>query len=215
MATYLQLVNDVLSRLREDEVDSVTSTSYSTLIGKYVNDTKRQVEDAWNWNALFTTIQLTTVAGTSTYTLSGSGYRLKVMSVNNETGDYQLHNVPLKWILHQQQLTNTNSGQPEYYAFKGTSSGNTVVELYSTPDIVETIDFNVWVPQADLSADADILTIPSEAVVAGAFARALVERGEDGGLSSGEAFGLYKGILADQIAIEASRHDEYECFEAV
>lgn len=215
MATYLSLVNDVLVRLREDEVTAVTSTSYSKLIGKYVNDTKRQVEDAWNWNSLFTTISLATVAGTSTYTLSGSGYRLKIMSVNNDTDDSTISNVSLQWILHQQQLTTVNNGSPEYYAFKGVSSGNTVVEFYPTPDMIETIKFNCWVPQADLSDDADVLTIPSEAVIAGAFARALVERGEDGGLSSGEAFGLYKGILADQIAIEASRHVETECFEAV
>jgi len=49
----------------------------------------------------------------------------------------------------------------------------------------------------------------------GAYARALVERGEDGGLSSSEAYGLFKGILADQIALEAARFIENDAWVAV
>ena len=36
--TYLQLVNNVLIRLREQEVSSVGDTVYSSLIGVLVND---------------------------------------------------------------------------------------------------------------------------------------------------------------------------------
>ena len=50
--TYLELVNDVLIRLREAEVETVSQTDYSKLIGKFVNDAKRQVEDAYSWNVL-------------------------------------------------------------------------------------------------------------------------------------------------------------------
>ena len=42
--TYLQLVNDVLTRLREATVTNVSDTDYSSLIGKLVNDAKREVE---------------------------------------------------------------------------------------------------------------------------------------------------------------------------
>ena len=48
--TYLDAINRVLRRLREDEVSSVTSTAYSKLIGDYVNDAVRLVEDAWDWS---------------------------------------------------------------------------------------------------------------------------------------------------------------------
>ena len=41
--TFLQAVNDVLARLREVQVASLTETTYATLIGKFVNDAKRQV----------------------------------------------------------------------------------------------------------------------------------------------------------------------------
>jgi hypothetical protein len=44
MPTRLQLVNAVLRRLREPEVDSVDENSYSKLIGDIVNDAKKLVE---------------------------------------------------------------------------------------------------------------------------------------------------------------------------
>ena len=58
--TYLQLVNSVLRRLREDEVTTVGQNAYSKLIGEFVNDAKRTVEDAYDWTALRTTITVTT-----------------------------------------------------------------------------------------------------------------------------------------------------------
>ena len=57
---YLELVNDVLVRLREDEVTAVTDTPYSKLISKYVNDAKRIVEDSYEWAGLTETLTVTT-----------------------------------------------------------------------------------------------------------------------------------------------------------
>jgi hypothetical protein len=212
MATYLSLVNAVLARLRESPVASVTTSSYSTLIGKFVNDSKRQVEDAWNWDALSTTISLNTVGGTSNYTMTGIGLSPRGVVVNNTTQANRVQNVPIQWIIDNQQLSPAQNGAPTGYAWNGSDGTDKKVELYPTPDGIYTIKFNCYKPQADLSADADILLIPSEAVEAGAYARAIVERGEDGGLSSGEAYGLYKGILADQISHEAGRFIEDECW---
>ena len=50
--TYLEIVNSILVRLREPTVSTVGLDAYSTLIGKFVNDAKRQVEDAYAWNVL-------------------------------------------------------------------------------------------------------------------------------------------------------------------
>src|SRR5574343_1061147 len=111
MKTYLQLVNDALIRLRENQVSTVTETAYSTLIAKYINDAKRQVEDAWNWDALSTTITLPTVVGTTTYTLTGSGIRQRDVTVNNVTSKAPVANVPIQWSLDQQQLSNGQAGQ--------------------------------------------------------------------------------------------------------
>jgi len=205
MAAYLSLVNDVLARLRETEVASISSSPYSVLVSKYVNDVKRQVENAWNWEALITTLTLTTVGGTSEYTLTGSGTRHKGISVNNTTDTYPLQNKPLAYIRHLQQIGTTTDSQPRYYAWSGSNGTDSKVTLWPTPNAVDSIKFNMYVPQVDLSADGDILLVPDDAVILGAYARALVERGEDGGLTSGEAYGLYRGLLGDLISLEANR----------
>ena len=213
--TYLQLVNAVLARLRETSVATVATTQYSTLIGKFVNDAKRQVEDAWNWDALRTTKTVNTSPSTSTYTVTGSGLHPKDVTVNDSTNKGTLINVPRQWIIDQQQLSNVSNGVPSYYAWNGTDGTDSKVELFPTPSGTFALKFNMYVPQAVLSADGDVLLIPHEAVEMGAYARALVERGEDGGLSSSEAYGLFKGILADQIALEAARFIENDAWVAV
>ena len=72
--------------------------------------------------------------------------------------------------------------------------------------------FNMMVPQVNLTGDADVLTVPSEPVIAYAYARALVERGEDGGLQSSEAYNIYTVVLADHIALESTLFVENECW---
>ena len=54
------------------------------------------------------------------------------------------------------------------------------------------------------------MIVPEEPVVLLAFARALVERGEDGGLTNSEAYSMFKTSLSDFIAIEQSRYDELD-----
>lgn len=215
MTTYLQLVNDTLARLRESSVASVTTSTYSALIGKYCNDSKRMVEDAWDWTVLSTTITVTTTPGTSLYTVTGSGIRQRGIAVNDSTNKVRLRNVPLQWIVDQQQLSTVTTGIPTYYAWSGTDGTDSKVELYPTPAGTYSLKFNLTVPQAELSADATVITVPAEPVVAGAVARALVERGEDGGLSSSEAYGLFKSVLSDYISLEKERFTEFDTFDAV
>ena len=52
--TYIELINNVLIRLREDTIESgqVDSDPYLRSIGAHVNDAKDRVEDAWQWGAL-------------------------------------------------------------------------------------------------------------------------------------------------------------------
>ena len=45
--TYLDLVNNVLRRMREEEVSSVSESTYSKMAGDFVNDAKKLVEAAW------------------------------------------------------------------------------------------------------------------------------------------------------------------------
>ena len=65
-----------------------------------------------------------------------------------------------------------------------------------------------------MTTDSTVLKVPYEPVVFLAYAKALAERGEDGGLVSSEAYGLYKTSLADAIALEAGRYFEEETWSA-
>lgn len=207
--TYLQAVNDVLVRLREDEVTAVTDTRYSKLIGKFVNDSLRQVEDAYNWNALTETVTVTTANQVFNYILTGIGQRFRVLDVINQESDSFLK---LETTSKMNELFlnigAVQRGAPDRYNFNGVSNGDTQVDLYPIPDGVYTLYFNVIKPQAPLSANADQLKIPSEPVVFLAYSKALLERGEDSGITSTEAYQLYLQSLSDHIAAEANRYPD-------
>ena len=85
--TYLQAVNSVLRRVREQEVATVNETAYSRLVGDLVNDAKKQVEDAYEWNSLTTYFTITTVANQQNYTVTGIGERFKLIDIMNDTQD--------------------------------------------------------------------------------------------------------------------------------
>jgi hypothetical protein len=214
--TYLELVNDVLVRLRETTVSTVSETSYSSLIGKFVNDAKRQIEDAFAWNVLGQTITVTTSASTPTYSLTGAGQKFQVMDVINTTSNVGLINITFADMNRKLNFTPLVNSLPYEFAFDGVDgSYDTKVNLYPIPDGVYTIKFALTVPQATLTSDATIVAVADTLVVQNAYARALVERGEDGGLSSSEAYQLYKAMLSDYIALEGTRYPENQEFVAV
>ena len=214
--TYLQLINDVLVRLRETEVSTNTATDYSKLIGRFVNDAKRQIEDAFSWNVLGQTVTITTTPGTYIYSLTGSGQKFQVMDALNVTSNVGLQNISFVQMNRFQNLVPAISGIPEYYAFDGVDgNGDTKVVFYARPDGVYTIPFALTVPQAPLTSDNTLVLVSDALVVQNAYARALVERGEDGGLNSSEAYNLYRGMLADQIALEGTRYPENQEFVAI
>jgi hypothetical protein len=205
---YLDIVNNVLQRLRESTVSSVSDNSYSKMIGIFVNDAKKQVEDSYNWSALLDTTTVVTSPAIFSYAMTGTGQRFKVLDVFNDTSD-----VFMKPMTTSEAtaffLSQSTNGQPCYYYFNGTdSNGDTVVDVFPRPDGVYNLRFNFVLPQTDLTNNTDKLKIPSQPVIYLAYAKALAERGEDGGLASNEAYGLYKESLADAIAIESSRYVE-------
>jgi hypothetical protein len=214
--TYLELINDVLVRLRETTVSTTTETSYSTLIGKFVNDAKRQIEDAFSWNALGQTITVTTAASTASYSLTGAGQKFQVMDVINTTSNVGLTNISFVDMNRKLNFTPLVNSIPTEFAFDGVdASYDTKVNLYPIPDGAYTIKFALTVPQATLSSGSTVVLVSDVLVAQNAYARALVERGEDGGLSSSEAYLLYKSMLSDQIALEGTRYPENQEFVAI
>ncbi len=211
--TYLQMVNSVLRRLRETEVSSVDDNAYSKLIGDFVNDSKRNVEDSYNWNALYDTLSATTTGDVFNYVLTGSGQRFRVVDVLNDTSNWFLKEQSTSWFDQQFLLTTPQKGSPQYYNFNGVNAnGDTQVDLFPIPNGVYDVRFNVVLPQPPLANNSDVVKVPSEPIVFLAYARALAERGEDGGLASNEAAALYRQSLADAIALESGRYGEESQF---
>ena len=214
--TYLELVNDVLVRLREATVSTVSETTYSSLIGKFVNDAKRQIEDAFSWNVLGQTITVTTAASTPAYSLTGAGQKFQVMDVINTTSNVGLINITFVDMNRKLNFTPLVNSIPTEFAFDGVDgSYDTKVNLYPIPDGVYTIKFALTVPQATLTSDSTVVAVADTLVAQNAYARALVERGEDGGLTSSEAYQLYRAMLSDYIALEGTRYPENQEFVAV
>lgn len=209
MSTYLETVNNVLRRLREPTVASVNESSYSAMIGVFVNDAKREIEDAADWNSLSSTITVTTTASTFNYTLTDAGTRFRVIDVLNDTSDVEIRYAPTKWMNKQFLLANNQQGAPIFYNFNGVdSSGNTQVDVWPVPEQAYTLRFNLIIPQAELTSDSTRILVPHHLVSMLAYAKAIAERGEDGGNLSSEAYALYKGALANEVAIERNRYEE-------
>jgi len=207
--TYLDLVNNILKRLRERTVSTVNESAYSTLIGVLVNDAKEEIENSWNWSALRTTLSATTVSGTFNYELNGTQNRFKVLDVVNDTSNffmtYRTASEFNNWFLNQTPA----NGAPRYYSFNGISSdGDTLVDLYPIPNGAYDLRFNIIMPQAELSADSDVLLIPSKTVQMLAYAKAVEERGEDGGASANSAYATAARVLNDAIAFDSAKHPE-------
>ena len=209
MATYLDIVNNVMKRLREPTVTSVNDNRYSALIAVLVNDSKREIEDAHDWNALATTLTANTTADVFNYVLVGSGTRFRVIDVYNDTDDFQLRYAPTTWMNRQFTTTNTQKAAPTYYNFNGVdSNGDTQVDIYPIPDQSYSLRFNLTVPQEDLVADNDRVMVPDHLVSMLTYAKAIAERGEDQGNLSSEAYALFKSALSNAIAIERNHYDE-------
>ena len=211
--TYLDLVNNVLRRIRETEVSSVQTNAYSKLIGDLVNDAKDLVETSWDWSALRTTLTITTTADVFNYSLTGSQNNIKELNVLNDTSNLIMQYQTNNWFDSQFLLGNPVSGAPMYYTYNGVDSdGDTLIDVYPKPDGVYSLRFNCALRNPDLSTDIDTLKIPPMPVMHLAVAFASRERGETGGTSSAEYFSMANKYLSDAIAMDAARHPEETIF---
>ena len=190
--TFRGLINEILIRLREDTIasdwsgdinDATTVTDYQKVIGSLVNDTKRSVESYHDWLVLRQTVDITTVASTKNYNLS-SGQEFKVLDVVNNSTGYQLTQVN-RHYLNSIMYPNDPTGEPTYYGFNGADASNNLkVDLSPIPTAAQTISFDIVKYQDELTEAATVINIPNKPVVLGAWARAIAERGEDGGTQS-------------------------------
>ena len=190
--TYRELINQVLIRLREDTIstdwsgainDSSTVSAYNKVIGALVNDSKRYVEQRHDWLNLRETVDISTVSGTKNYNLS-SGQEIKIIdAINNDTGMH-LSQVS-KVYINSIKYPTDNTGEPLYYGFNGSDSSNNLkVDLSPVPTTAHTLSFDIVKYQDELATATTVLKVPPKPVILAAWARAIAERGEDGGTQS-------------------------------
>jgi len=190
--TFRGLINEVLIRLREDTIsadwsgdinDSTTVSDYQKVIGALVNDAKRSVESYHDWLVLRETVNISTVAATKNYNLS-SGQEFKVLDVVNNSTGYQLSQVNRSYLNSIMYPTDP-TGEPTYYGFNGADASNNLkVDLSPIPIAAQTLSFDIVKYQDELATASTVIKIPNKPVVLGAWAKAIAERGEDGGTQS-------------------------------
>ena len=202
--TYIEIVNSVLVRLREEKVETIDENEYSSLIGQLVNLAKVEVENSYNWEALRTTVHLITAVDTFHYELIGTTSNIRTLDVYNASSRTWMNSKTTEWFDRAFAPDDVTKDSPFAYCFNGISDkGNVEVDVYPIPDKIEKLRFNMTSPQKALKDDGDVLYVPYELVVENALARAIEERGEDGGSSNQE--GRYQRLLADFISMESSR----------
>ena len=190
--TFRELINQVLIRLREDTIsidwsgdinDSADVSAYHKTIAALVNDAKRSIEGYHDWLNLRETVDITTVNGTKNYNLS-SGQEIKIIDAINNTSGMHLNQVSRVYINTVKYPTD-DTGEPLYYAFNGSDASNNLkIDLSPVPTSAQIISFDIVKYQDDLTTATTVLKVPSKPVILGAWARAIAERGEDGGTQS-------------------------------
>lgn len=205
--TYLDLINRVLIRLRESTVTTPTDTDYSTLVGYLVNDAKKIVEAAWDWAALRTTLTVSATSGDNTYTLTGSGQDYKFLDAYNDTQNTRLKLITKNEMNTKIKLNTAATGAPEMFCLDGLdSNGDQNIIIYPTPDASYTLLFDAVIREAEMSSGTDTTALPTYPIERYAWAMAARERGETGGTSAQELFGIADRALADAVALEAAKY---------
>ena len=207
--TYLELVNNVLLRLRERQVGTVNENAYSQLIGQFVNDAVQEVEQAWDWSSLRTTLSATTSSGVFSYELNTAGTAFEILNVINDTSndfmEYRTSTQFDDWYLNSTPA----SGSPKYYSWNGVANdGDTQVDIYPKPDGVYSLRFNMIKRSPEMTSDSTDIIVPYKGVQLLAYAKAVEERGEDGGQSAQGAYRTAERAISDAIALDSARHPE-------
>ena len=212
---FRALLNEVLRRLREETVDtdwtgdindSPNVTAYQKLVAALINDAKRNAETYHDWFILRTTVDVPTVSGTRTYSLS-SGQEIKVLDTVCQDTGLDITQVSKQYMNSVKYPTEV-SGEPAHYAFNGADSSNNLkVEFDPTPNSVQTITFDIVKYQDDLATYDAVVKIPERIVILGAWARAIAERGEDGGTISSAVAAEAREALVMAIQVDSSNAD--------
>jgi hypothetical protein len=206
---YLTIVNEVLRRLREEEVSTITQNTYSKMVGDFVNDAKRVVEDSHDWSALRTTVVVPTVENTTEYSLTNAGERVKIYSAINDTSNFFMRYESPNWFNNAYYISGEVTGTPDSYTFSGIDSNeDTKIRVYPKPSGVYSLRFDLIARENELVNDTDTTVLPKNAIVHNAVALLARERGETGGTTAQDYFLIADKHLSDAVALDAYKNPE-------
>jgi hypothetical protein len=237
--TYLEMVNEVLIRMREDEITSVNDKNnepQQKLVAKFVNDARSFVDKSHTWNASRRLWVVDLVEGIPAYTLFNSSESGAVYACRWLGKGAYLREANARWLSQKKQ----SYGTPCFYSPGWVSGHELQVRVWPIPDeentkagevseynIAEyneaeysgtrissentTLVFEGFKGSARLTNDNDQIELPLDPVMYYALAYASRERGEVGGQTSGELFALGKQYLSDAISWDVNNAPlEYE-----
>ena len=136
--TLLDIVNEVMKRLREDQVTSIDQTEYSALVGAFAYDAMRTVEDAWNWSGLREEEELLTVASQPNYPLTSLDNYDIITNIFSSTINTSLTEVTFSQMKEFQRRSVQADSTVQYWAWTNTSGGQKQIALWPRPATTET-----------------------------------------------------------------------------
>jgi len=201
--TRLQIINEVLPRLREKTVATSSSTTYATLVASVLNTVKTQIEQAWQWRSLRDTYTVTVVPGTTSYALTSSGQFATIIDAWNTTTNFPLERGTTRGFNEKFfGVSTVQTGDVQEYNVVGLDA-NFDVQIDTWPNVTRSnvLKVNLYLPQQD-PADSTVILVPNQVLIEGMVAYLMAERGDDSGVSAQAQQDLYKEMLGGAIAAE-------------
>lgn len=206
--TYLELVNRVLLRLREDEVADL-SADYSRLIATFLGEIHAEMLEAHDWSTFDETIRVNLTSGVNEYDLSAiesNGGNVDdayaVTSLDSQLryiegapvvdwleSSASTQGQPMRqlgwqaWHTIYSQDSSQSGTQPCYFALRQDGDGWRVA-VWPTPTASGgQLRMQWWIPETAVDVDEDavdrVVLVPNRPLVLGALYLALNERGEE------------------------------------
>lgn len=201
--TYVQVVNAVLRRMRENQVIDYDDTDYSTLVADFVNDVASDV-CAFHWSSL-RHLETVSLDGSLVYEVSNTVEASEILRVYNDTQNYSLRASPYEDITAAKLYT-TNTSNPEWYREYGIHATNLTRQIEVYPDnSYDTLKVSAWTPQDSFSASSTVVKIPTRPLIYGTWALAIEERGEDAGAAGSRIGSMYQRYLQQAVSRELER----------
>ena len=228
---YLEMCNEVLIRMREDEITDIKGADLEPqqkLVTKFVQDAYTFVQKSHTWNSCRRIWIVSLAEYVKIYHLFEESGQAQIYSIRFGGSEQQLIEVNQRYLAGKKDAL----GKPCYYSPSRLSNEGLGIEVYPVPD--DRYDAGVGLAdeystaeyaEAEYNGDVEseqslviegykmagvplenesTIDLPYQPVLYYALALSSRERGEVGGQSSQELFGLSRSYLSDAISWDVS-----------